>query len=322
MAEKCISCLSPGPCRLLALCAVVRGLGEGHGDRHPLVTQHGTEASLSPAAGTACAAACIVAINVHHQPLEFLTQKGYNTVTLGWKRLVVVVVCVWVGGGGGLGGWMGGVRWGGGGGVGWGGVVVCVCGEEGCGGWWWSRRDVCDMSLTICHKQSCTSLWEPCPCGHGSRPCTCVQGPKNSAPLPSRQDRQLELVAAATQRRPPPSMNCATSSTTHLSLHTALLPSERTAMLLRHGPNYSRLLQARPLRVTLLCDMHVTEREETVGGRTRNRFHVEREVARIGGTCTWPRNRPFCGDTFPQEKAPHVALTRRLVVERARLAGS
>ena len=26
----------------------------------------------------------------------------------------------------------------------------------------------------------CIKLWEPCPCGHGSRPCTCVQGPKKS----------------------------------------------------------------------------------------------------------------------------------------------
>ena len=57
-------------------------------------------------------------------------------------------------------------------------------------------------------------------CGHGSPPCTCIQGTKKSTPHPSCQDRQLELVAAATQRRPPTSMNCATSSTTHLSLHT------------------------------------------------------------------------------------------------------
>ena len=56
-----ISCLSPGPCRLLALCAMVRGLGKGHCDAHPLVTQVRAEASLSPVAGTPCAAACIVA---------------------------------------------------------------------------------------------------------------------------------------------------------------------------------------------------------------------------------------------------------------------
>ena len=48
----CFSCLSPGPCRLLALCAVVRGLGKGHCDRHPLMEQARAEASLSPAAGT------------------------------------------------------------------------------------------------------------------------------------------------------------------------------------------------------------------------------------------------------------------------------
>ena len=58
------------------------------------------------------------------------------------------------------------------------------------------------------------------PCGHGSRPCTWIQGTKKSTPHPSCQDRQLELVAAGTQRGPPTSMNCATSSTTHLSLHT------------------------------------------------------------------------------------------------------
>ena len=52
--------LVPGPGRLLALCAMVRGLGKGHGDAHPFMPEHGTEASLSPAAGTACAAACIV----------------------------------------------------------------------------------------------------------------------------------------------------------------------------------------------------------------------------------------------------------------------
>ena len=46
------------------------------------------------------------------------------------------------------------------------------------------------------------------------------QGPKKSTPHPSCQDRQLELVAAATQRRPPPQnctcgpCNCTTASTT------------------------------------------------------------------------------------------------------------
>ena len=48
--------LLPGPCRLLSLCAMVRGLGKGHGDAHPFMPQHGTEASLSPAAGTSSAA--------------------------------------------------------------------------------------------------------------------------------------------------------------------------------------------------------------------------------------------------------------------------
>ena len=47
VAVKYNSCLSPGPCRLLALCAMVRRLGKGHGDAHPFMPQHGTEASLS-----------------------------------------------------------------------------------------------------------------------------------------------------------------------------------------------------------------------------------------------------------------------------------
>ena len=50
--------------RLLALCAVVLGLGKGHRDAHPCILEVSTEAPLSPAAGTACAAACI-AINIH-----------------------------------------------------------------------------------------------------------------------------------------------------------------------------------------------------------------------------------------------------------------
>ena len=66
VAVYCNSCLSPGPCRLLALCAMVRGLGKGHCDAHPCILEVCTEASLSPAAGTACAAACVVAFNIHH----------------------------------------------------------------------------------------------------------------------------------------------------------------------------------------------------------------------------------------------------------------
>ena len=52
------SCLLPAPGRLLALCAVVRGLGKGHGDAHPFMPQYGNGGvALSPAAGTTCAAA-------------------------------------------------------------------------------------------------------------------------------------------------------------------------------------------------------------------------------------------------------------------------
>ena len=53
-----------GPGLLRALCAVVQTLGQGHRDCHPFMPQHGTEASLSPAAGTSCAAACIA--SSHH----------------------------------------------------------------------------------------------------------------------------------------------------------------------------------------------------------------------------------------------------------------
>ena len=55
--------------------------------------QHGTEASLSPAAGTSCAAACI-AFDVHHQPLRFHT-KVVGVVVVGVVVGVVVVVVWW-----------------------------------------------------------------------------------------------------------------------------------------------------------------------------------------------------------------------------------
>ena len=38
----------------------MRGLGKGHDEAHPCILKVCMEASLSPAAGTACAAACIV----------------------------------------------------------------------------------------------------------------------------------------------------------------------------------------------------------------------------------------------------------------------
>ena len=67
-------------------------LCQSHRDCHPFMPQHGTEASLSSAAGTSCAAACI-AFDVHQQPLKFHT-KGNKGAALGWERLVVVVVVV------------------------------------------------------------------------------------------------------------------------------------------------------------------------------------------------------------------------------------
>ena len=83
----------------------------------------------------------------------------------------------------------------------------CGCGCcRGCGGCGGCGADgaVNVASLSITHHgmhliMEVMSLW--------TRPCTCVHGPKKVYPSFSCQDRQLELVAAATQRRPPPSMN-------------------------------------------------------------------------------------------------------------------
>ena len=73
----------------------VRGLGKGHCDAHPLVTQVRAEASLSPAAGTKCAADCIDA-----KPSQRLharaTQKLWSP-TLKWATLDKMAPC---GGGG------------------------------------------------------------------------------------------------------------------------------------------------------------------------------------------------------------------------------
>ena len=57
------SSLSPGPCHLRALCAVALKLGKGHCHCHPLMAKKSAEASLFPAAGTSCAAACIATLS-------------------------------------------------------------------------------------------------------------------------------------------------------------------------------------------------------------------------------------------------------------------
>ena len=62
-----LTILLPGPCLPLALCAVVLGLGKGHGDAHPCIAEVCAEASLPPTAGTACAAACFVVCSHHHR---------------------------------------------------------------------------------------------------------------------------------------------------------------------------------------------------------------------------------------------------------------
>ena len=59
--------LLPGPCCPLALCAVVLALGKGHGDAHPCILEVCTEASLPPAAGTACAAASVFACSISNE---------------------------------------------------------------------------------------------------------------------------------------------------------------------------------------------------------------------------------------------------------------
>ena len=70
----------------------MRKLGQGHGDGHPLMPQHGAEPSLSPAAGTSSAAACI-AFDVHHQPLRFHT-KATKELRLGSGRGSALAVCL------------------------------------------------------------------------------------------------------------------------------------------------------------------------------------------------------------------------------------
>ena len=134
---------------------------------------------------------------------------------------------VWCGVGG---VWCGGV---GGGGVGGGGVgavlVRCWCGVGAvlvrcwCGvGAVLVRCAVCGVwcvvcgvlwlvvvVLTVCmtkmsvheRQRSSTELWEPCPCGHGSRPCTCVQGPKKNPPQPKQCPTSATVGARLTSPR-------------------------------------------------------------------------------------------------------------------------
>ena len=71
--------------------------------------------------------------------------------------------------------------------------------------WWWSRRY--DMSLTICHNSPAPNFGSRVPVDTAPGPVPVYRALKKSSPHPSCQDRQLELVAAATQRRPPTSMN-------------------------------------------------------------------------------------------------------------------
>ena len=89
------------------------------------------------------------------------------------------------------------------------------CGGRGaCGGCGACGADLCVARGSLsCHAHYCTLLWEPCPCGHDPLPCTCVQGPKKIYPSFQLLRRQLEQVAAASQRRPPKSMNCMRTST-------------------------------------------------------------------------------------------------------------
>ena len=170
-------------------------LCKGHCDGHPLMPQHGAEPSRPPP--PRCGGASVASNESHRHPLgQVFTRKMGN--------LFGGNAWLW---------WL----------------------------WWlWSRRRVYDMSLTMCHNSPAplyvdtnaqrTSLWEPCPCGHGSRPCSCVQGPKKSTPHPSCQDRQLELLAAATQRRPPPQnctcgpCNCTTGTSTTKCTATGEIP--------------------------------------------------------------------------------------------------
>ena len=94
-------------------------------------------------------------------------------------------------------------------------VVVCCCGCCGCCGCCVGvcggvcggvvvDGEVDEMCLSISHHR-CNSLWGPCPCGHGPRSCTWVQGPKKSIPQlikPWRQDLVDELQLQMNHRFP------------------------------------------------------------------------------------------------------------------------
>ena len=61
---------------------------------------------------------------------------------------------------------------------------------------------VCMTKMSVHERQrSSTELWEPCPCGHGSRPCTCVQGPKKSPPQPKQSPTSVTVGARLTSPR-------------------------------------------------------------------------------------------------------------------------
>ena len=61
---------------------------------------------------------------------------------------------------------------------------------------------VCITKMSVHERQrSSTELWEPCPCGHGSRPCTCVQGPKKSPPQPNQSPTSATVGARLTSPR-------------------------------------------------------------------------------------------------------------------------
>ena len=86
-------------------------------------------------------------------------------------------------------------------------------------------------------------------------------------------------------------------------------------------------LQARRLRITLRSEIHVTEREGTVGGRARNQILEELEVARLRQRSLAVAH-AHAQETANavvvrclKERAPHVGLPWHLVISGDRLAG-
>ena len=141
----------------------------------------------------------------------------------------MVVVCVCGGGGGGRGG---GGLW-----EGCGRVVWCV-GEGGSVGvvWWWWCGPVCLKNVSVHTRQGdAPNYGSRVPVDTAPGPAPVCRAPKKSTHHSSCCGRQLEQVAAASQRRPQQSMNCVrTSTTASVDAHNghATTPAQPTSTIL------------------------------------------------------------------------------------------